>query len=306
MHARLLVATGVLAGLALGGSPSAQGRVGSSPSADPGTPPASSLFIVRWLRDALASESRPTITGVPRFGSTLVVRPGTWSAEPDEFRYLWRRDGVLQPGWTGPRHRVGADDVGTRLSVRVVAVRRGFVPAVAASRRTAPIAHRVPVSRTVTYDIATRGRVRVDLDRFARQVQQTYDDPRGWRGSGIAFRRVPRGGDFTVVLSEARLLPSFSSICTVWWSCRVGRDVVVNETRWLRTSPAWRASGSSLRDYRHMVLNHETGHWLGWGHRTCGTPGRPAPVMQQQSKGLDGCRANPWPTISERLVPPSS
>ena len=49
-----------------------------------------------------------------------------------------------------------------------------------------------------------------------------------------------------------------------------------------------------------MVVNHETGHWLGRGHAGCPRPGALAPVMMQQSKGLDGCRLNPWPTGREQ------
>ncbi|MGH8993389.1 MAG: DUF3152 domain-containing protein, partial [Acidimicrobiia bacterium] len=83
--------------------------------------------------------------------------------------------------------------------------------------------------------------------------------------------------------------------CDRVWSCRSGRNVVINEDRWRGATPAWNEVGASLRDYRHMVVNHETGHWLGLGHQTCGTAGAPAAVMQQQSMGLQGCTANPWP-----------
>ena len=48
-----------------------------------------------------------------------------------------------------------------------------------------------------------------------------------------------------------------------------------------------------------MVVNHETGHFLGLDHASCSGPGRPAPVMMQQSKGLNGCHFNPWPTARE-------
>ena len=115
----------------------------------------------------------------------------------------------------------------------------------------------------------------------------------------MQFRRVPRGGDFTLVLSEARLVPSFSSSCSATWSCRVGRYVIINQARWSHASPAWNAARRGLRDYRHLVVNHETGHWLGRGHVGCAGSG-PAPVMMQQSKGTGGCSFNPWPLPGER------
>ena len=77
-----------------------------------------------------------------------------------------------------------------------------------------------------------------------------------------------RGGVFTLVLAEASQVPAFSSGCSAEWSCRVGRYVIINQTRWRHASPCGTRCTRSVRDYRHMVVNHETGHWLGWGHRT--------------------------------------
>ena len=159
-------------------------------------------------------------------------------------------------------------------------------------------AYAVPVSRRVTYSVTTRGRVTASMKVFRRQAQETFDHPRGWRTAGVQFRRVRRGGDFTLVLAAAGTLPSFSSGCSVHWSCRVGRHVVINQLRWRHASPAWNRAGRSVRDYRHLVVNHETGHWLGQGHATCNRPGR-APVMMQQSKGTGSCRFNPWPLAWE-------
>ena len=51
-----------------------------------------------------------------------------------------------------------------------------------------------------------------------------------------------------------------------------------------------------------MVVNHETGHWLGFGHSNCSSPGAAAAVMQQQSMGMQGCTPNPWPLAGERSV----
>jgi hypothetical protein len=153
----------------------------------------------------------------------------------------------------------------------------------------------IPVRRHVTYSVITRGAITASLEVFRRQAQETYDDPRGWRAGGVEFRRVRRGGDFTLVLAAARAVPTFSSTCSATWSCRVGRYVIINQERWAHASPAWNAAGRSLRDYRHLVVNHETGHWLGRGHASCPAAGGPAPVMMQQSKGTGGCRFNPWP-----------
>ena len=78
----------------------------------------------------------------------------------------------------------------------------------------------------------------------------------------------------------------------------MGRDVVINQTPWLHKTPGFTGD---LRAYRHMVLNHETGHWLGLGHLDCSGPGDPAPVMMQQSKGLDACEPNAWPLPAETV-----
>lgn len=151
-----------------------------------------------------------------------------------------------------------------------------------------------------TYCVSAKGVDTSHLTGLRSQLQQTYNDTRGWSVAGLVeFQEVSSGCDFTAWLSAPELMPTFGAICDSTWSCRVGPNVVINFERWQNASPAWNAGGGSLVDYRHMVINHETGHWLRFGHSHCGGPGQPAPVMQQQSINLQGCVFNPWPTASE-------
>ncbi len=149
--------------------------------------------------------------------------------------------------------------------------------------------------RMYRYSIQGRGNVS-DLEAFAAAAAETYADLRGWNHGGtVRFERVASGGAFTLWLSADSRMRTFGGACDVMWSCRNGRNVVINEDRWLGASPAWVDAGGSVRDYRHMVVNHETGHWLGLEHTTCTAPGAVASVMQQQSMDLQGCTPNPWP-----------
>jgi len=156
---------------------------------------------------------------------------------------------------------------------------------------------------TYTWSVATRGTVRSSAEDFASWVAAVYADPRGWGlGGSIRFVRVPSGGDFTVWLTQATLVPSFSSGCSVAYSCRVGRDVIVNDNEWSFGSPLL---AMALPEFRNMVVNHETGHWLGLAHAMCPGAGQVAFVMQQQPKGgsfLGPCRPNAWPRPEERLA----
>jgi hypothetical protein len=153
---------------------------------------------------------------------------------------------------------------------------------------------------TFTYSVAFRGRITADKNAFAQTVALAYADPRGWSlNHEVIFRRVQRGGNFTVWLASPDQMKSFSSECSPAWSCRTGRNVVINQDRWMYGSPFWYGP---LAAYRVMIVNHETGHWFGLGHQACAASGSPAPVMMQQSEGATPCENNVWPLPSERDV----
>lgn len=161
-----------------------------------------------------------------------------------------------------------------------------------------------PVARQVTYSVASRGVMTADFAEFQATAVSVYNNSSGWSRLGISFAEVAEGGDFTLWLAQDTEVPSFSpSVCDSTYSCSVGRNVIINQTRWLNGSDAWNSAGGSLSDYRAMVLNHELGHWLGHGHRFCSTAGASAPVMQQQSIDLQGCSTNAWPLGHELYAP---
>ncbi len=248
-------------------------------------------------------KTRPKVVGVARYGRTLRRTVGTYSVGGNTYRTRWLRDGKAIRGATKARYRLQPADVGHRISVRVSVRHRGYVSRIVTSpsRRAG---HVRSVRHTVKYTIRTNGDITTSRKTFRRQVAETLNDPRGWRAAGIAFTEVASGGSMTVVLAEASRVPSYSSGCSSTWSCRVGRYVIINQERWKHASPAWNAAkGTTRRGYRHMVVNHEVGHWLGWHHKSCGGKGKKAPVMMQQSKGRAGCTFNSWPKSSERDVP---
>lgn len=154
--------------------------------------------------------------------------------------------------------------------------------------------------KTFSYCVAAKGVDASNLAGLRAKLASTYADGRGWGlGGDVSFVEVTSGCNFTVWLSAASLMSSFGAICDSLWSCAVSPNVILNFDRWTGASDAWNAAGGSLDNYRSMVINHETGHWLGFGHRNCGGTGQPAPVMQQQSISLQGCTFSPWPNAAE-------
>lgn len=157
--------------------------------------------------------------------------------------------------------------------------------------------------RTLTYCTAVRGVDAAQLTELNRKLAVTFADERGWSlGGAVRYVRGAAGCDFTVWLSSANQMPTFGAICDPEWSCHVAPNVVINYDRWIGASETWNAAGGNLNDYDSMVINHETGHWHGYDHVGCPGAGQLAPVMQQQSINLQGCRFSPWPNAEEQAV----
>ena len=76
------------------------------------------------------------------------------------------------------------------------------------------------------------------------------------------------------------------------YSCRNETEIIINNFRWKEGAVDF---GRDIETYRLYLINHETGHLLGWQHKECPKEGAIAPVMMQQSKGTNGCLPYGWP-----------
>ncbi|NLA28118.1 MAG: DUF3152 domain-containing protein [Propionibacterium sp.] len=151
------------------------------------------------------------------------------------------------------------------------------------------------------YVVQVESGVDVDVDETAREIHQILDSERGWAGyHGVGFHLVndPSTADLILKLASPPTVDegcvSLNTMGT--WNCRVGSQVFINSDRWWYGTPTWQ--NYLLSDYRAYLINHEVGHYLGFGHLTCPEPGALSPVMQQQSIYLNECLPNPWPDVT--------
>jgi hypothetical protein len=154
-----------------------------------------------------------------------------------------------------------------------------------------------PVMR---YRVAVEDGVGLDVEDFGAAVEEILSDPRSWTaGATVRFQRVAEGteANFTIYLASPatseRMCRTDGLNTDRYTNCRLhdGR-VIINTARWLTAVVNY---GAPLADYRAYAVNHEVGHQLGYGHEACPGPGRPAPVMQQQTLALAGCLPYGWP-----------
>lgn len=151
------------------------------------------------------------------------------------------------------------------------------------------------------YRVAVEEGVGQDADEFAGAVDTVLGDPRSWIASGwLRVQRVAEvdAADFTIYLAtpatSERMCVEGGLSTERYTSCRLPGRVIINLARWMEAVPDYEAP---LEVYRAYVINHEVGHEFGELHQACPGPGMPAPVMQQQTYGLDGCVANAWPYL---------
>ncbi|GAA1707315.1 DUF3152 domain-containing protein [Kribbella yunnanensis] len=165
--------------------------------------------------------------------------------------------------------------------------------------------HRVigTAGQLLKFQIAMEGGIKgIDQTALARFVRDTYGAQQGWTAGGkFRFEQVGPGeqSDFRLMFVTPETRDTYCGYAPDrYTSCRIGDRVVLNIARWVHGVPNY---GASLTTYRQYMVNHETGHRLGYAHQLCPGTGQPAPVMQQQTLGLHGCTAYSWPYRGDSL-----
>jgi len=147
----------------------------------------------------------------------------------------------------------------------------------------------------VTYSVEVEDGVPVPVPDVAAVVDSALADPRSWTAEGEwSLQRTDDEPQVRILVASP---DTSDELCAPLrtngeLSCRNGGDVVLNALRWTEGADSW---GEDVAGYQQYVVNHELGHFLGNGHEGCPQDGDPAPVMLQQTLGLQGCVPNGWP-----------
>ena len=138
-------------------------------------------------------------------------------------------------------------------------------------------------------------------DCLSEMITGILNDPRGWATvENTNFKIVKKeDADLNIVFASP---DTVDELCYPLqtngiYSCRNEKNVVLNIYRWLSGANDF---DNEIDTYRIYLINHEVGHYLGWGHTDCPSENALAPVMMQQSKSTGGCIPNGWP-IYERV-----
>lgn len=161
--------------------------------------------------------------------------------------------------------------------------------------------------RTVRYTVEVEDGAGVDETEFAHVVRDVLTDKRGWQiHDQVHFVNVSperfTAGEKPEVRITLASPDTVDELCAPMdtegqVSCSNGDRVALNSIRWTQGVQYY---PDDLLRYRIYLVNHEVGHAIGHDHEACPGPGRPAPVMLQQTLGLQGCTGYPWPVPGQQ------
>jgi len=258
---------------------------------------AADVWSVSWTAGARESAPQSRVVTAATLGMTAGTAPAI-NIDPVE---RVPDDAASDSQVPSSTSKGGGDGAGGSGAAKVVQKGNGeftVVPVPAATQRATRA-----TGRPVRYTLEIEGGLGVAPSDLATKVTSVLLAPRGWqtrdrvRFVNVSPAQAAAGArvDLRITLSSPdttdRLCAPLATRGQV--SCHNGGRVVLNLRRWVLGAAAY---GSNIDGYRTYLVNHEVGHGIGHAHAYCGGRGKPAPVMMQQTYGLKGCTAWPWPT----------
>ena len=148
---------------------------------------------------------------------------------------------------------------------------------------------------TVRYTVVVDPDVDYPVDHLKAEVATYLADPDGWIAHGYKFIHTDKSPGVVIHLSSPKTLKE-NGCKDPGLSCAEmgGKHLHLNAMRWTKGAAP---SKLELKRYRQYMVSHEMGHILGFDHKKCPGPGKPAPIMMQQTLGIGECRPNTKVTL---------
>jgi len=151
-------------------------------------------------------------------------------------------------------------------------------------------------SKKINYALKIQSEINLDPLCMKNLLFLILNNEKGWTnitGKGFQLTSV-EDSDFVFIFATPE---KTDELCYPLetngiYSCRNETEIIINNFRWKEGAVDF---GRDIETYRLYLINHETGHLLGWAHKECPKEGAIAPVMMQQSKGTNGCLPYGWP-----------
>jgi hypothetical protein len=130
----------------------------------------------------------------------------------------------------------------------------------------------------------------VPTAQFSFYLMVYLNSPDGWSQDGWYFEPAHSNPDVLIHLSTPEFIEKTCGLSDNLSCAELGgKHMYLNYDRWIHGSPA---SKLDLEDYRQYMVSHEIGHILGKGHKKCPCKGCHAPIMMQQTLGIEQCIPN--------------
>lgn len=142
----------------------------------------------------------------------------------------------------------------------------------------------------ITYKVSIDPDVKYSLSQFRLLLAIYLASPDGWEQFGYTFAEDQKYGHVHIRLSSSSTITKSCGLSPDLSCAELGgRKMYLNATRWIKGATQ---SQLDLENYRQYMVSHEMGHILGYEHDKCPCKGCKAPIMLQQTLGLQGCSPN--------------